>query len=175
MSFNSLKKFSKSIQKSLPKSLPKSLSNNSIENPLTNAKHFFLQNIMIILVVFFSLVISAIFLSVFNISFKEKEYVSGDAYIMEGMVKMKQEPVNRPGLMEQAKKHTLKKRCKTLDKGEMCLKNKDLEKCNELDCCAWVNYKTGAKCMHGSTSGPSVKQNKLGYDYYYYKNKKYDA
>jgi len=159
----------------MQKSLPKSLPNKSVENPLTNAKNFFLQNIMIILVVFFFLVITAIFLSVFNISFKAKDYVSGDAYIMEGMVKMKQEPKIRPGPMEQAKKHTLKKKCKVKDKAAMCSKNKDLGKCNELDCCAWVNYKTGAKCMHGSKTGPSIRENKLGYDYYYYKNKKYDV
>ena len=93
----------------------------------------------------------------------------------ELMVKMKQEPKIRPGPMEQAKKHTLKKKCKVKDKAAMCSKNKDLGKCDELDCCAWVNYKTGAKCMHGSKTGPSIRENKLGYDYYYYKNKKYDV
>ena len=116
----------------------------------------------------------------FDLSFKEKEYVKGNAYILEGM-KPKNIPVQKkppPPPMELAKEHFIKESCKKKDKKKLCSKNKDLKSCNDFDCCVWLNYKKGAKCEPGSATGPETfkyTDGKLGYDHYYYKNKKYKA
>lgn len=192
MSLNSFKNLTNSISNSIsnniPKSMPKSMSNteNVIKNAsksVSNLKNTLMQNITIILVIFFVLLISTIFISVFNISFKEKTLVKDKAYILEGMVK---EPKNIPvepeipeSPRELAKKHYVEESCKKKDKKKLCAKNKEMEDCGDFHCCVWVNHKKGAKCEPGSATGPETfkydKDGKLGYDHYYYKNKKYKA
>jgi hypothetical protein len=179
MSVNSFKNFSKSISKSIPMN---SKVLNESGKTLTKAKDFLYVNIFTVVIIFFVLLVSTIFITVFNISFKNKDYVQGDAYIMEGLggkpKNIKTRPKLPPTPSENAKAFVLKNKCKGMGINEMCKKNTDLKICNELDCCAWVNYKKGAKCVQGGMKGPSIKKykdGKLGYDHYYYKNKKYDA
>ena len=195
MSLNTFKNLSNNISKgisnSLPKSLPKSLQMNTEQvvkgasNTISNLKNTLLQNITIILVIFFVLLIVTIFVSVFDLSFKEKEFVKDKAYILEGM-QPKDEPKNipvrpkpPPPPRELAKKHYVEESCKNKDKTKLCSKNEDLKSCNDFGCCVWVNYKKGAKCKPGSATGPEIKKynddGELGYDHYYYKNKKYEV
>ena len=196
MSSNSFKNLSKSLSKSLPKSLSKSLQSNTEKvfkgttNSISNMKNTLLQNITIISFIFFVLLIFTIFVSVFDLSFKEKEFVKDKAYILEGMQskknKQNDEPKNIPVRPkpppppgELAKKHYIEKSCKNKDKTKLCSKNEDLKSCNDFTCCVWINYKKGAKCVPGSATGPEIAKynddGELGHDHYYYKNKKYES
>ena len=180
----SLPKSMPSLPKSIPKSLPKSMTVlNDTSNTISNLKNSLMQNITIVLVIFFVLLISTIFISVFNISFKEKTLVKDKAYILEGM---ENEPKNLPAPPEQresprelALKHSRKESCKKKDKKTLCGINKEKESCINFDCCVWLNYKKGAKCEPGSATGPEVfkygEDGELGYDHYYYKDKKFNA
>jgi hypothetical protein len=192
MSLNTFKNLSNNISKSISNNLPKSMPMNTDQvvkgasNAISDVKNTLLQNIIIILVIFFVLLIFTIFVSVFNLSFKEKEFVKDKAYILEGMKtkeqnkKPKDTPVRpKPPTppRELAKKHYIEKSCKYKNKTKLCSKNKDLKSCNDFSCCVWVNYKKGAKCEPGTATGPEIKKynddGELGYDHYYYKNKKY--
>ena len=189
-SSNTFKNFTNSISKSLPKSLPKSFSSdtekimNKTSKTVSTLKKSFLENITIILVIFFLLLIITIFLSVFGVSFKETTLIKDKSYILEGLESKHKdipaEPVEKLGPRELAKIHSIKKKCKEKVRSKICAENKNIKSCGDYPCCAWMNYKKGgAKCEPGSASGPEKfkygKDGELGYDHYYYKNKKYNA
>mgnify|MGYP006112562943 CR=1 FL=1 len=175
MSLNSFKNLSKSISKNLPIRFPIN-TEKVASTTISNVKYTILQNITIILIIFFTLLIFTIFVSVFDLSFKEKEFVKDKAYILEGIANENDLPESP---MKLAKEYTIKESCKKKDRKILCSKNTDLKSCGDFSCCAWINYKKGAKCEPGSATGPEIfkydKKGELGYDHYYYKNKKYDA
>ena len=78
-------------------------------------------------------------------------------------------------LMDKSEKQYIENECSKSDKQKVCnaLTKRGLKKCSKYPCCAWVNYKKGAKCVRGSFSGPYIQSSVDKYDEYYYLGKKY--
>lgn len=129
------------------------------------------QNMITVFAIFFTIFILSIFMIVYDNTFKENEYITDKVYVKEGMVKEDKE----------RKDKYLKDMCTKQKSGkDVCSKN-DKEKCIEYDCCNWVKYNkkgihTKPTCVKGGRSGPALKkQGNIGFDEYYFKNKRYNS
>lgn len=135
-------------------------------------KNFIFENVIIIFGMSLMLMAIVILFIMADISFKEKELITSDVYILEGYSNS-----------EKLAKEQRKKECgEGLNKvTELCNKKGTgelgKEKCMKYDCCIWAEYENKKSkkknCVAGNKGGPSIRHNNLGYDEYYYKNKKY--
>ena len=134
-------------------------------------KNFIFENVIIIFSISLFLMAAVILLTVADISFKENETITSDVYVLEGYS-------NTDKIMKEQRKedcsqglNEVQKLCKKKGSGELGKK-----KCMKYDCCIWPEYKdkkNKVNCIPGDKAGPSISHANLGYDEYYYKNKKY--
>jgi len=134
-------------------------------------KNFIFENVVIIFTMSLFLMVVVILLTIADVSFKEDDTITSDVYVLEGYTNTDKM------LKEQRKKHCsedlnkVQKLCKRKGSGELGKK-----RCMDYDCCIWPEYKdktNKASCIPGDKAGPSISHANLGYDEYYYKNKKY--
>lgn len=134
-------------------------------------KNFIFENVIIIFSISLLLMAIVILITITGVSFKEDETTTSDVYVLEGYS-------NTEKLMKEQRKkkcnkglNEVKKLCEKKGSGELGKK-----RCMDYDCCIWPEYKdkkNKVNCIPGDKDGPSISHANLGYDEYYYKNKKY--
>lgn len=142
---------------------------NQASQTVSNTKNFIFENVVIIFALSLCLMILFIIATIFDVSLKENDTITSDVYILEG---------NRNIDEQRRKKCTsdvneVQTLCNDKGSGEL-----GKERCMKYECCIWPEYKNVStdkpKCIAGSKTGPSVSTSNLGFDEFYYMNKKYN-
>ena len=142
---------------------------NQASQTISNTKNFIFENVVIIFAISLFLMALVIIFNILDISFKENEMITSDVYVLEGNTTLDQHRKKKCG----GDVNELDKLCEKRGVGELAKK-----KCMKYECCIWPEYKDKKnkdkpKCVAGDKTGPSISLPNLGYDEFYYMNKKY--
>tara|TARA_B100001059_G_scaffold236825_1_gene291067 strand:- start:17855 stop:18322 length:468 start_codon:yes stop_codon:yes gene_type:complete len=140
---------------------------NQASQTISNTKNFIFGNVAIIFALSLLLMALVIIFTVLDISFKENDMITSDVYILEGNTNLKKYRKEKCT----SDVNEVEKLCEKKGVGELAKK-----KCMKYECCIWPEYKdkkNKPRCVAGDKTGPSISTSKLGYDEFYYMNKKY--